>query len=614
MNGPSDLFRTKSHARRKLGDDPNVYYSARLESFNAYIRRWKPQRSPATFDSSTKLLLELERALEERSATITESAANGDVIADINQALALEQKVTTYLDLQRFDAPPASMMEQVRGQVVPLQSRLTVVYNQWMRQLASLSSDTVQTLPQDMLPVRVHAQEQAPHELDVQTEQVIATLTRTGSLAWQNLFRQQLAGLMVEVPSAGGTTNTLPFHVALGMAMSPDREQRRTVTIAADLLRSPRVATSSAPRFECRSKVKPLLLPSCAATTTIAGDIGSYRLNSAAFMAMRASLEQALPTLRRFLTAKAAALQLPTLAFFDLLAPASPLVPRWTLDDALAFVRDEFAAFGPELAAVVDRALQEQWLRVRAGGLSACAFPIEDDISYMRADFSGLALNVRLFGHEFGHIYHQTRLAARPMMLRKYPIPLAETASLFCEQLVDEGLLRRAVPEDQFSTLDASLSEAIGLLLLQWAQVEFEDALFARRQDRELTVNELNDLMVSSLYATFGSTLESTSHLEALWLMQNQLFEKSYWTIPYMFGRLFSIGLLGLYRQNPIAFRQGYDAFLAASGEHDVVTLARTMEIDLEDTAFWEGTLQLFAQRIDQYEALRTSLDTSAPV
>ena len=66
-------------------------------------------------------------------------------------------------------------------------------------------------------------------------------------------------------------------------------------------------------------------------------------------------------------------------------------------------------------------------------------------------------------------------------------MPLAETASIFCHTIVREAALEQADTQEQISILEASLQNGCQLVLDLPSRFLFEQAIFDKRRDRELS-------------------------------------------------------------------------------------------------------------------------------
>lgn len=75
-------------------------------------------------------------------------------------------------------------------------------------------------------------------------------------------------------------------------------------------------------------------------------------------------------------------------------------------------------------------------------------------------NFNESYLDLGIIAHEIGHAYHSSCLSNQTMINSKYPIPIAETASIFCETLINNHLLAVSQLQDRVSIFEKSLSDA----------------------------------------------------------------------------------------------------------------------------------------------------------
>jgi oligoendopeptidase F len=134
----------------------------------------------------------------------------------------------------------------------------------------------------------------------------------------------------------------------------------------------------------------------------------------------------------------------------------------------------------------------------------------------------------------------------------------------------------------------------------------FESRLFEKRRERELTVDELCDLMLDAQKETYGDGLDQTKLHPYMWAVKPHYYRVglSFYNFPYMFGLLFGLGLYAQYRQDPDTFRRSYDDLLSSTGMDDAATLAARFGIDTRTTAFWRSSLDIVRADIDEFERL----------
>jgi oligoendopeptidase F len=183
---------------------------------------------------------------------------------------------------------------------------------------------------------------------------------------------------------------------------------------------------------------------------------------------------------------------------------------------------------------------------------------------------------------------------------------LAETASIFCETIVREAALEQADAQEQLDILEGALQGACQVVVDITSRFLFEQQVFEQRRRRELSVDELNRLMLDAQRQTYGDGLDRAALHPYMWAVKGHYYSagRSYYNFPYMFGLLFGLGLYAQYERDPEQFKAGYDDLLASTGMDDAPTLAERFGIDVRSTDFWTASLDLIRSDIDRFEEL----------
>jgi len=150
---------------------------------------------------------------------------------------------------------------------------------------------------------------------------------------------------------------------------------------------------------------------------------------------MQVTARAAFPAFRRYLHAKAQAIGLVRLRWYDLFAPIGKSNRVWGFEEATAFIIEQFGTYSPKLADFAARAFHEHWIDAepRAGKRDgALCMLLRGDESRVMANFKPVFAGVSTLAHELGHGYHNLNLAQRTSLQRSHPMTLAETASIFC--------------------------------------------------------------------------------------------------------------------------------------------------------------------------------------
>jgi pepF/M3 family oligoendopeptidase len=438
-------------------------------------------------------------------------------------------------------------------------------------------------------------------------EALAAELAPSAGAAWEKLHGNLTSRIAADV-EIDGDVRRLPMSELRNLAMRPERDLRE------------RAWRAELAAWEEHS------LPIAAALNGVKGQVltlGARRgwvdpLDEALFWnamdreildVMIAEARASLPDFRRYLRLKARALGLSELAWFDLFAPVGNPGRIWDWAGATAFVEEQFNAYSARLAGLARRAFTHSWIDAgprpgKVGG-AYCMWLLGDQ-SRILANFSPSYDGITTLAHELGHAYHNLNEAGLTPLQRRTPMTLAETASTFCETIVKEAALARAEPDERLYILEQSLQGACQVVVDILSRFDFERALFAARREREVSVNELNRLMLAAQAATYGDGLAAEARHPAMWAVKGHYYstEASFYNFPYLFGLLFGLGLYAIYQREPEGFPGRYDALLGATGLASAAELAAGFDIDLRSPGFWRASLDVIRADIDRFEEM----------
>ena len=174
------------------------------------------------------------------------------------------------------------------------------------------------------------------------------------------------------------------------------------------------------------------------------------------------------------------------------------------------------------------------------------------------------------------------------------------------ETIIREAALRKADKQEQIMILEASLQGSCQVLVDITSRFLFEQRVFEARKQRELSIDELNTLMLEAQRETYGDGLDESRLHPYMWAMKPHYYstEVSFYNYPYMFGLLFGLGLYAQYQQDPEKFKLGYDALLSSTGLADAATLAAEFGIDIRSADFWRASLDIVRGDIERFEGL----------
>lgn len=298
--------------------------------------------------------------------------------------------------------------------------------------------------------------------------------------------------------------------------------------------------------------------------------------------------------------------------FFEREAPL-PLkgTGGYTWQQATDLVATAFDTDYPALADYLVSMLNRQWIdSERRPAKRPGAFCTDSALNRQQRvfmTFNGTLGNVTTLAHEVGHAWHSHLMRdMRPWAVR-YPMTLAETASIFAEHILAEGIYsNNEIPEsEKFLMLDEDLSGAAVLLLDITTRFEFEKSFYQRRREGELTVSELKKLMVETQHRIYGNALLDDGADPYFWASKLHFYitDTTFYNFPYTFGFLLARAMTDMFRKNDQKFLDRYEAFLKLTGSDSVENvLLRSFAVDIRQPAFWENAIRSLNEPLQRYK------------
>lgn len=454
------------------------------------------------------------------------------------------------------------------------------------------------------------ARVRADHQMEPALEDLAAEFEVVAGSAWAKLHDTVTSQIEVPMPRDNGS-GAVPMTVLRNMAYDSDRAVRRRA-YEAELEAWAGVESSLAAALNSIKGEQLLLSERRGWKDPLDLAVFNNSIDRSTLDAMLEAARASFPDFRRYLRAKARALGIEQCAWYDIFAPVGETGGDWEFDSGRRFLIEQFRTYSDRLAEFAGRAFDERWIDAeprpgKVGG--AFCMWLRAGESRVLANYVPLYDGVSTLAHELGHAYHNFTNANRTALQRATPMTLAETASIFCETIIREPALERATPGEQIGILEASIQNSCQIVVDVTSRFLFEQAVFARRKERELSGKEFSDLMLASQRETYGDGLDQEALHPYMWAVKGHYYGPLYYNYPYMFGLLFGLGLYAQYRQNPEAFKDGYDELLSSTGMADAATLAAGFGIDTRSSAFWTSSLDIVRQDIDRFEGLVAGLE-----
>jgi oligoendopeptidase F len=211
---------------------------------------------------------------------------------------------------------------------------------------------------------------------------------------------------------------------------------------------------------------------------------------------------------------------------------------------------------------------------------------------------------VLTLAHELGHGVHASLARPQGLFQQGTPLTLAETASVFGEQLVFGRLLDEAgEAESRLSLLAEAIEGQIATVFRQIAMNRFEDALHtARRTEGELAVERIGELWASSQEELLGDAVEVTDGYRSWWSYVPHFVNTPGYVYAYAYGQLLALSVYRRYEEEGASFVPAYLDLLRAGGSRSPEELGAIVGVDLADPGFWDAGLDLVERQLEAAE------------
>jgi len=483
-------------------------------------------------------------------------------------------------------------------------TKVNTVFNKWLANYPDLDKD-IKTNPflEKHKFYLNEIKDNASHMLSDDLELMIARLRQTGSSAWGTL--QSLLTSTLEVEYQG---EVITLSEVRNLAKDPSSEVRKAA-YEAEL-----------------AAYKKIDKPIAAALNSIKGEVNTLssargfknpldqalynsRMTEETLNAMQDAVKEYYDVFRLYLKRKAELLGYKNgLPFFELYAPIGSSGKRFTIEEANEYVLKNFKTFSNSLYSMAKRAFDENWVDYtprkgkRGGAFCSNIHPIKQ--SRIMTNFTGSFSDMITLSHELGHAYHGEVIFNESSLNSSYTMPVAETASTFCETIVNKAALKDATnDEERIFLLESSIQGYTAVVIDIMSRFIFEKNVFEGREKTVFDADELCTLMINAQKETYGEGLDSNYLHPYMWVNKPHYYSGglSYYNFPYTFGLLFAKGLYAKYLEDKDTFVANYDNLLAATGKNKVEDVARLMNIDVTKKDFWVSSLELLKEDINLF-------------
>ena len=276
----------------------------------------------------------------------------------------------------------------------------------------------------------------------------------------------------------------------------------------------------------------------------------------------------------------------------DLLAPLAKEKPKVPFEEAQDLVLTAFHRFSPEVGRIAREFFEKRWIDVypRPGkrGGAFCSGGLPSTHPYVLLNHTDDLDAAHTLAHELGHGVHFYLARKQRLLNFGASTPLAETASVFAEILLDDLLLERLSPEERTLLLAERVEDAINTLFRQVMYTFFERRSLEARREAALSPEAFHGIWQEEQGRLYGDAVEWTELDQAAWAGIPHFVHYRFYTYSYALGYLVVLALYGKYQEEGKAFVPKYLGILEAGESQSPKEILAQAGVDLASEAFFQ--------------------------
>jgi oligoendopeptidase F len=451
-----------------------------------------------------------------------------------------------------------------------------------------------------------------PHRLSEAEEKILDEKANTGSRAFKRLFDEVLNNIKFNV-NLDGKKKSLSETEILALLYDPDRPKRKAAaqSLTAGLKDNAHVLTfifntlvqDHSLNDRLRSFEDPM------DSRNLSNEIDKPTLDS-----LMTSCEKNYDMVDSYYGLKKKLLGIKRFYDYDRYAPISHDTEIINYKKGKEIILESFNSFSPKMANIAQKFFEKSWIDAELrGGKRGGAFShgtVPSVHPYVFTNYTGRMRDVMTLAHELGHGVHQYLSRQQGYFHSDTPLTTAETASVFAEILVFHKLMEAEKnPKIKLALICGKLEDIFATVFRQVVLTRFEESLHhARRNQGELTSENINELWARANSKMFGKSVEMTDDYRYWWMYIPHFIHSPFYCYAYSFGELLVLSLYSKYINEGNVFVPRYIELLSSGGNDAPDVLLERVGVNIKNPEFWQGGLDLLREMVDQALALSDSV------
>jgi len=311
----------------------------------------------------------------------------------------------------------------------------------------------------------------------------------------------------------------------------------------------------------------------------------------------------------KYFNLKAKMLKLKKLERYHLYAPfvkKGMVQKRYTYEQAVNIVLNVFESFDPKFREYAEIVFNKNHIdaEIRKGKMSGafCSTITPKLTPYILLNYDGMYRDISTMAHEFGHAIHSICSSNLPIAVSHAPLPLAETASVFAEMLLNEKLAEEMTEQERSILLAEQIDDMYATIMRQSYFTLFEIDAHSKVIENNANIDNVSNLYKKNLQDQFGNSVIVSDDFMWEWTYIPHFYHTPFYCYAYAFGNLLVLSLFNMYKKEGKSFIPKYLNLLSAGGSKKPETLLTEIGFDISNKRFWQQGFDLLSEKIGELE------------
>jgi oligoendopeptidase F len=291
----------------------------------------------------------------------------------------------------------------------------------------------------------------------------------------------------------------------------------------------------------------------------------------------------------------------------DVYAPRDREEKEYSYDEATELVLDTYKKFSNVLGIEAQKMFDAEHVHseIQEGKRSgAFNYTVQNDIvPYTLINYTNKLRDVFTLMHETGHGIHGLLARKQTKFTFHSTLPLAETASIFGENILYQRLIKESPEKQKVSLLMDQLDGQYGSIGRQSFFVLFEKKAHDMIAEGA-TIDELNAAYMENLKEQFDGVAEIPEYFQHEWKYVPHIYHTPFYCYAYAFGNLLVLSLMKKYEEEGEAFIPKFIKILEYGGSKAPYDILKEAGFDITSEDFWNGGFDIIREELEELKKL----------